>query len=169
MSDQLQSSAFGTATSNGTDGSSVHELPGQTGIANVRSLLFDDLRVRAGSGAALEGWRVEVLTLPLTRPSRRRVRVTLRGQLTVVRIGQARASLSCESRRVSMQVLGREQGESPEGALPTRDRSVDLSFTLPRSVAPRTAIRLLILLESSALSAESQADAVVDSVDIEAL
>jgi len=169
MSDQLQGSAFGRATSNGTGSSATHELPGQTGIANVHSLLFDDLRVQAGSGAALEGWRVEVLTLPLTRPSRRRVRVTLRGQLTVVRKGQARASLSCESRRVSMQVLGRAQGVSPAGALPMRDHGLDLSFTLPRSVTTRTMIRLLILLEASALTEESQAEVVVDSVDIQAI
>jgi hypothetical protein len=168
MSDQVQDGVFGRATTQCVDSSSAQELTGQTGTSSVHSMLFDDLRTQAGSGAALQDWRVQVLTLPLTRPTRRRVRVTLRGQLVVVRMGQARASLSCESRRASAHVLGRERPVSQDGALPTRERSLCLSFTLPRSVRPRTHIRLQILLEADALNPECQAEAVVDSLDVEA-
>lgn len=169
MTDQAQDGVFGRVTTLGVDSSSAQELPGQTGISRVHSLLFDDLRTQAGSGAALQGWRIQVLTLPLTRPSRRRVRVTLRGQLVVVGMGQARASLSCDSCRISSYLLGREQSASPDGALPTRERELGLTITLPRSVRPRTQIRLQILLEADALTPDSQAAAFVDSLDVEAL
>jgi len=169
MSDPVSESVFGLALTQGADSSTVQALPGQAGAANVRALLFDSLRAQAGSGASLQTWRIQVLTLPLNRPSRRRVRVTLRGQLTVVRLGQARASLGCESRRVSALVLGREQEAMSDGALPTRERSLGLSITLPRSVRPRQSIRLVILLEADATDQSAQAEAVVDSVDVEAL
>lgn len=160
---------FGAATNQGVDSTSVVELQGQTAIGRVRSLLFDDLRLQAGSGEALEGWRVEVLSLPLTEPSRRRVRLTLRGRLTVVLKGQARVSLGCESRRIAAEVICREVQPLLTGALPSRDRSLDISLVLPRSTRPRTLIRIVVLLESSVEFAEAQAEAVVDSIDIEAL
>ena len=107
MSEHRQGAAFGTATTLWADGASAHALPGRTGTANVHSAIFDDLRAQAGSGVALQSLRVQVLTLLLTRPTRRRVRLTLRGLLIVTRLGEAGASLSCESRRRSAQVVGR--------------------------------------------------------------
>ena len=162
-------SVFGPATTQGVDSKLVLELPGQTAIGRVRSLLFDNLRLQAGSGEALDGWRVELLSLPLRKPTRRRVRLTLRARLTAVYKGQARVSIACESRRISAEVTCLEAQPLPPGALPSRDRSVDLSLVLPRSARPRTLIRIVILLESSVDLAEAQAEVAVDSIDIEAL
>jgi len=169
MSDQIFDSVFGRATTQGIDSSSMLDLPGQTAIGRVRSLLFDNLRLLAGAGAALDGCRVEVVTLPLTRPSRRRIRLTLLGQLNVLRKGQARVSLGCESRRASAEVIARDAQASPTGELPSRGRSLHLSITLPRSSRPRTLVRILMLLEGTAETADAQVEAVIESIDVEAL
>jgi hypothetical protein len=170
MNDPISDTAvFGRAARQGIDASSAVDLPGQTAIGRVRSLLFDSLRLQAGSGEGLDGWRAEVLSMPLTKPTRRRIRLILRGQLTVVRKGQARVSISCQSRRLSAELICREAQPLPTGALPTRDRSLNLSLVLPRSVRPRTEIRILVFLEATVQSGEAQAEAVVDSIDVEAL
>lgn len=170
MNDNLSDTVvFGHATNHGADSTSAVDLQSQTAIGRVRSLLFDDLRLQAGSGEALDRWRVEVLSVPLTKPSRRRIRLTLRGQLTVLRPGQARASLSCESRRISNEVICREAQPLPTGALPSRNRSLEFSLVLPRSTRPRALIRIVVLLETTVQVAEAQAEVAVDSIDVEAL
>lgn len=170
MTDLFSATAvFGRASRQGTHSSAAVDLPGQSAIGRVNSLLFDLLRLQAGSGEPLEGWRVEVVSIPLQKTSRRRIRLTLRGALTIVRKGQARISLSCESRRISAELIGREAQALPGGELPSRERPLNLTIVLPRSVRPRTALRLMIFLEVSAESADAQTDAVVDSIDIEVI
>lgn len=169
MADQIFDSVFGRAATQGTDGSSIHDLPGQTAIGRLCSLIFDNLHMQAGSGTALNGWRVEVLTLPLTRPSRRRVRVTLRGQIYIVCGGQARVSVSCESRRASAELIARNTQALPTGELPSQERSLNLSLTLARSSRPRKLIRILMLLEGTAETEAAQVEATIDSIEIEAL
>lgn len=169
MADQIFDSVFGRATTQGVDSTSMLDLPGQAAVGRVRSLIFDNLRLQVGSGSTLNGCRVEVVTLPLTRPSRRRIRLTLLGQLNVVRKGQARVSLGCESRRASADVISRNAQASPTGELPSRGRSLRVSITLPRSSRPRTLVRILMLLEGTAETADAQVEAVIESIDVEAL
>ena len=163
------SPVFGRASSQGTHSVSAVDVPGQSAIGRVKSGLFDSLRLQAGSGEPLEGWRVEVVSIPLQKTSRRRIRLTLRGALTIVRKGQARISLSCGSRRISAELIGREAQPLPGGELPSRERLLDLSIVLPRSVRPRISLRVLIFLEVAAESEDAQVEAVVDSLDIEAI
>lgn len=138
-------------------------------IGRVSSFLFDSLRHQAGSGAPLVGWRVEVVSIPLQKASRRRIRLTLRGALMIVRNGQARVALGCGSRRASTELIGRETQPLPNGALPSRQRPLDLSVVIPRSARPRAELRVLIFIDVSADSPDAQSDAVVDSLDIEAI
>lgn len=160
---------FGKATTQGIDSSAAVELPGQSATRRVRSLLFDGLRLQAGSGQALEVWRVEVLSLPLINPSRRRVRLTLRGQFAVAQKGLARVSLGCESRHVSAALTCRDAPSTPDGGPPARIQPLFLSLVLARSVRPRTLIRISILIEAEVQTALAQADAAVDSIEVEAL
>ena len=160
---------FGRASRQSSDSSSAIDLLGQSAVGRVDSLLFDGLRLQAGSGEPQIGWRVEVVSIPLLRPSRRRIRLTMRGQLTVVRKGWARVALNCESRRFSTELIGREAQPLPSGALPSRDRPLDASIVLPRSIRPRTAFQVLVLLEAAVESSDAQASIAVDSIDIEAL
>ncbi|MFM2059931.1 MAG: hypothetical protein RLY71_4316 [Pseudomonadota bacterium] len=160
---------FGRATRQGTDASTAVELPGQKVAGRVISLLFDALRQQAGSGEQLSGWRVEVVTIPLQRASRRRIRLTMRGLLTVVKKGQARIALDCDSRRVVVEVNGRMELPLPDGSLPNMQRPLDLSVVVPRSTHPRTELRVLIFMEVNAGSPDAQAEVAVDSLDIEAI
>ncbi|MBQ0931166.1 hypothetical protein [Ideonella alba] len=160
---------FGRASRHGCESSSSVELPGQSAIGRVGALLFDHLDLQAGAGEPLNGWRIEVVSIPLLRPSRRRIRVTVRGQLMVVCKGWARVGLSCESRQLSTQVISRESQPLPNGALPEKSRPLRASIVLPRSVLPRTALQVLIRLEATADSSETQSAIAVDSIEIEAL
>jgi hypothetical protein len=170
MTEPISATAvFGRASSQGTLSSAAVDLPGQSTIGRVSSLLFDSLQLQAGSGEPLEGWRVEVVSIPLQKASRRRIRLTLRGALTIVRKGQARISLSCGPRRISAELIGREEHPLPGGELPSRKRPLDLNIVLPRSVRPRIGLLVLIFLEVSAESTDAQSEAVVDSLDIEAI
>lgn len=153
----------------GCDSASATELPGQSAIGRVGALLFDSLSLQAGSGAPLNGWRVEVVSIPLLRPSRRRIRVSTRGQLSVVRKGGARVVLSCESRRLSTQLISPEAEPLPNGGIPGRDRPLLTSIVLPRSALPRTALQILVVLEVSADSPDAQCSIAIDSIEIEAL
>ena len=71
------------------------------------------------------------------RAIRRRIRLTLRCSLNIVRKGQARVSASCGPGRTSAELLAREQQPLPGGELPSKQRRVDLGMVLPRSVRPR--------------------------------
>lgn len=160
---------FGRASRLGADSSAAVDLPGQSAIGRVGSLLFDSLRLQAGSGQPLQGWRVEVVSVPLQHTSRRRIRLTLRCSLNIVRKGQARVSASCGPGRTSAELLAREQQPLPGGELPSKQRRVDLGMVLPRSVRPRAWLRVLIFLEATAESEDAQVDVFVDSLETEAI
>lgn len=164
-----ETTVFGRASRQGADSLSAVDLPGQSAIGRVGSFLFDSLRLQAGSGEKPDGWRIEVLSVQLLRPSRRRIRLTLRGNLLAVRQGRARISLSCESRRVCAELVNREAQALPDGALPSSDRELALSLVVPRSVRKRTDLRVQIFLEAAAESQDAQVEAAVDSIDMAAL
>lgn len=143
-------------------------LPGFSLAGNVAALLFDDLTAST-SPAQLRCWRVQVLEVRLREPTRRRIRLDLRGALTVIGRGEARASVSCGSRRAAVTLQGRSRQVGADGGLPGKSRDAGLRLTLPRSVAPRKALRIVLLVEADAEASQDSAAATIDSVDVIAL
>lgn len=158
---------FGSASTGAVDGMSAAEPANQRAIGSVATLLFDDLNLAARPGSTSPAWRVQAVSLPLLRPSRRRIRLQLRCELEAVGAGRARALVVSDTRRAVATVQCREQQPGPNGELPSRRRSVVLTLTLPRSAQVREEVRALVLIEAWSDGGEALVSA--ESLDCQAL
>jgi len=161
--------AFGQAGRLGTGQQAEQPIAQQRHAGPVTSLLFDDLKAAAGGALGLRASRIERIALPLSRPSRRRVRWMLRGSLTVQGLGEITASLQRGGRCKRFTLRGTAQQPGPNGELPVRHLPLDMTITEARSSVKRDRVEALLWLEASVAGGQADAAVTVDSLDIAAV